>query len=69
VALAGIALMALAEQATHGPARFVSVTLLWMLTSWCALRFGLVRSDRDALGGFGRALRLSGPATGAITRQ
>ncbi len=59
VGLLGLALMALAEHLTHGPLRFGLVFLLWMLTSWCALRFGLVRSDRQALGGFGRRLRLA----------
>jgi O-antigen/teichoic acid export membrane protein len=58
IALAGVALMALAENLTRGPARFVSVLSLWAITSWCALRFGLVRGDREALGGFARALRL-----------
>lgn len=58
VALAGIALMGVAEHFTHGPARFASVLLLWTLTSWCALRFGLVRGDRLAFGGFARKIRL-----------
>ncbi|SMF73896.1 lipopolysaccharide biosynthesis protein [Allosphingosinicella indica] len=58
VAIAGVALMALAEQFTRGPARFVSVTLLWVMTSWVALRLGLTRTDREALGGIARRLRL-----------
>ena len=58
VALAGVALMALAEALTGGPLRFGLVSLLWLLTSWCALRFGLVRSDREALGQPARRLRL-----------
>lgn len=61
VALAGTALMALAEHLTHGPARFASVSLLWAVTSWSALRFGLMRSDREALGAFARRLRLLPP--------
>ncbi|HEX9931924.1 MAG TPA: polysaccharide biosynthesis C-terminal domain-containing protein, partial [Allosphingosinicella sp.] len=51
LALAGVALMALAESLTGGPARFASILLLWAATSWCALRFGLQRADREALGG------------------
>ncbi|HEX8667321.1 MAG TPA: oligosaccharide flippase family protein [Allosphingosinicella sp.] len=58
VSLAGVALMALAEHVTRGPVRFASVFALWALASWCALRFGLVRSDRQALGGLARTLRL-----------
>lgn len=58
VALAGVALMWGAESLTHGPARFVSVTLLWALASWCALRFGLTRSDREALAPLSRRLKL-----------
>ncbi|HEY0446473.1 MAG TPA: lipopolysaccharide biosynthesis protein [Allosphingosinicella sp.] len=56
--LAGVALMAVAEHFTRGPVRFASVLALWGLSSWCALRFGLVRSDRAALGGFAAKLRL-----------
>jgi O-antigen/teichoic acid export membrane protein len=58
IALVGVALMALAEHLTRGPARFASVLLLWALTSWFALRFGLVRSDREALGPLAKRLRL-----------
>lgn len=58
IALAGVAAMALAESATGGPARFVSVLLIWAATSWLALRFGLVREDREALGGIASKLRL-----------
>jgi O-antigen/teichoic acid export membrane protein len=58
VALSGVALMALAASLLHGPARFAAVFLLWAAASWCALRFGLTRSDRDALGGFAERLRL-----------
>ena len=58
-ALAGCALMALAERLTHGPARFASVVLLWAAASWSAMRLGLTRTDREALGGFARVLRLN----------
>jgi len=58
VALIGVALMGLAAWHTRGPVRFASVLGLWALASWCALRFGLVRGDREALGGLSRALRL-----------
>jgi O-antigen/teichoic acid export membrane protein len=57
-ALAGVACMGLAEYLLDGPARFAAVLVLWAATSWIALRFGLVRSDREALGGAGRRLRL-----------
>jgi O-antigen/teichoic acid export membrane protein len=57
-ALAGCALMGLAERVTHGPARFASVLLLWAAASWAALRLGLTRTDREALGGLSRVLRL-----------
>jgi hypothetical protein len=43
----------------HGPVRFASVLALWAAASWCALRFGLTRSDREALGGLARVLRLN----------
>jgi O-antigen/teichoic acid export membrane protein len=58
IALAGVTLMALAESVTSGPARFVSILALWAVTSWFALRFGLDRPDREALGGMGLRLRL-----------
>lgn len=61
VALAGVGLMALAAWLTRGPLRFASVTLLWALASWCAVRLGLVRGDREALGGLARRLRLVRP--------
>ncbi len=60
IALAGVALMALAESLTGGPARFASVLLLWAATSWLALRHGLARDDRHALGGIARKLKLIG---------
>jgi hypothetical protein len=58
IALAGVALMALAEHLTRGPVRFVSVLMLWAVTSWLALRFGLAGPDREALGRIARRLRL-----------
>jgi O-antigen/teichoic acid export membrane protein len=61
IALFGLALMALAAYLLRGPARFASVFLLWAAASWCALRFGLIRSDREALGSLGRRLRLVAP--------
>ena len=51
--------MALAESVTRGPVRFASVLALWAATSWLALRFGLNRPDREALGGLARRLRLA----------
>jgi O-antigen/teichoic acid export membrane protein len=58
IALLGVLLMAGAEWLLDGPVRFGVVTVLWAATSWCALRFGLVRGDREALGGVSRRLRL-----------
>jgi O-antigen/teichoic acid export membrane protein len=58
-ALAGCAAMGLAERVTHGPVRFASVLLLWAAASWTALRIGLTRSDREALGTLSRVLRLN----------
>jgi O-antigen/teichoic acid export membrane protein len=58
-ALLGCAAMAIAERLTHGPARFASVLLLWAAASWTALRLGLTRTDREALGTFARVLRLT----------
>ena len=58
VALIGVALMGLADQATRGPLGFALILLLWAGASWCALRFGLARADREALGGLSRRLRL-----------
>ncbi|HYJ53047.1 MAG TPA: lipopolysaccharide biosynthesis protein [Allosphingosinicella sp.] len=58
LALAGCALMALAESVLHGPARFAACALLWAGTSWLTLRYGLTREDRLALGGLSRTLRL-----------
>lgn len=61
IALTGVALMALAESATSGPARFAAVLAIWAATSWCALRFGLTGSDREALGPAALRLRLIAP--------
>ena len=58
IALAGVALMALAERLLHGPARFAACALVWAVTSWLTLRYGLAREDRVALGGLSRRLRL-----------
>lgn len=58
VSLAGLCLMALAASLTGGPLRFALVLALWALTSWSALRFGLVRTDREALGSLAHRLRL-----------
>jgi O-antigen/teichoic acid export membrane protein len=58
LALVGCALMALAEDQLHGPARFAACALLWAGTSWLTLRYGLAREDRLALGGLSRRLRL-----------
>jgi O-antigen/teichoic acid export membrane protein len=58
-ALSGCAAMAVVERLTHGPARFAGVLLFWAASSWTGLRLGLTRSDREALGGFARMLRLN----------
>jgi len=58
IALTGVALMALSEYLFDGPLRFALVVLLWAITSWLALRYGLNREDRLALGGLSRRLRL-----------
>jgi O-antigen/teichoic acid export membrane protein len=58
LALAGIALMAVAERLLHGPARFAACLVIWAGTSWLTLRHGLARGDRLALGGVSRRLRL-----------
>jgi O-antigen/teichoic acid export membrane protein len=58
-ALAGCGAMAVMERLTHGPVRFTGVALLWAASSWAALRVGLTRSDREAMGRFSRLLRLN----------
>jgi O-antigen/teichoic acid export membrane protein len=59
IAVAGVALMAGAEWAADGPVRFAAVTFIWAGTTWLALRYGLTREDREALGGVSRTLRLA----------
>ena len=58
LALAGVALMGMAEWAADGPMRFTAVFLIWAATSWLTLRHGLTRDDRLALGGLSRRLNL-----------
>jgi len=58
IAVAGVACMWAATQVTHGPVRFALVLALWAITSRFALRHGLTRDDRLALGGVSRVLRL-----------
>lgn len=58
VTLAGVGAMALVFSFTGGPVRFALNMALWVVTSWLALRFGLTREDRLALGGLSRRLRL-----------
>jgi O-antigen/teichoic acid export membrane protein len=58
IALAGVVVMGAAEAASGGAVRFGLVFLLWLATSWLALRYGLTREDRGALGGLSRRLRL-----------
>jgi O-antigen/teichoic acid export membrane protein len=58
LAALGFAAMALAEHLLSGPLRFAAILLLWAATSWIALRYGLTREDRLALGGLSRKLRL-----------
>jgi O-antigen/teichoic acid export membrane protein len=58
VTLTGVLAMSAVEYATGGPVRFVAVLALWAGTSWLALRYGLTREDRLALGGLSRRLRL-----------
>ena len=58
VALAGVALMALVEASFGGPVRFGLNMLLWLATSWIALRFGLTRDNRLSLGRVARTLKL-----------
>ena len=58
IALIGLAVMAGAEWLLDGPARFALELVLWWIISWLALRYGLTREDREALGGLSRRLRL-----------
>lgn len=59
VALLGVLAMAGVVQILGGPARFVSLLVVWAATSWVALRYGLTREDRLALGGLSRRLKLT----------
>jgi O-antigen/teichoic acid export membrane protein len=59
IALAGVSAMALVEQLAGGPLRFALNVTFWLATSWLALRYGLTREDRLALGGLSRRLRLA----------
>jgi O-antigen/teichoic acid export membrane protein len=58
IVLAGVGAMALAAAQLGGPLRFAANMTLWIATSWLALRYGLTREDRLALGGLSRRLRL-----------
>jgi O-antigen/teichoic acid export membrane protein len=58
IALIGLAAMASAVWLLHGPVRFAALMLIWPVTSWFTLRYGLTREDREGLGGFARKLRL-----------
>jgi O-antigen/teichoic acid export membrane protein len=58
IALAGVALMWGVTEIAGGPVRFVLVLALWALASRFALRHGLTRDDRLALGGLAKPLRL-----------
>ena len=58
VALVGVGAMALVEYLAGGPLRFASNMMLWLITSWFTMRYGLTREDRLALGGLSRRLRL-----------
>lgn len=58
VTLVGVGLMALVFNLLGGPLRFALNTTLWLATSWLALRYGLTREDRLALGGLSRRLGL-----------
>ncbi len=58
IALVGFAAMALADWAVLGPLGFALLVIIWAATSWLALRYGLTRDDRIALGGLSRKLRL-----------
>jgi O-antigen/teichoic acid export membrane protein len=58
VALAGVTAMWAVSSVAGGPVRFAGNMTVWAATSWLALRFGLTREDRLALGGLSRRLRL-----------
>lgn len=54
----GVAAMAAVSALAGGPVRFALLLLVWAATSWAALRFGLAREDRTALGRLSRRLAL-----------
>jgi O-antigen/teichoic acid export membrane protein len=58
VAALGFGAMGVAAHFTAGPIGFALILTLWAAASWLALRYGLTREDRLALGGFSRTLRL-----------
>lgn len=58
VSAIGIAAMAGVVAVLGGPPRFVALHLVWAPTTWAALRVGLTRRDRQALGALSRRLRL-----------
>lgn len=58
IAAAGVVVMAIAAELLGGPLRFTALMLIWAATSWLTLRHGLSRSDREALGGIARRLKL-----------
>lgn len=59
IVIPGLAAMWAGQSVAQGPARFGIILILWLATSWLALRFGLAREDRMALGGLARRLRLT----------
>ncbi|HTM94220.1 MAG TPA: polysaccharide biosynthesis C-terminal domain-containing protein, partial [Croceibacterium sp.] len=61
IALAGLATMWFAEFLFNGPVRFVTLVLIWALTSWVAMRYALPLEDRVGLGKLSRTLRLIEP--------
>jgi O-antigen/teichoic acid export membrane protein len=58
LALIGMAAMWSAEWLFDGLVRFVTLMILWPITSWFTLRYGLTLEDRKGLGGLARRLRL-----------
>lgn len=59
IALAGVGAMGLVYLYAWGALRFGCNLALWAATSWLALRYGLTREDRLALGGLSRRLGLA----------
>lgn len=56
--LGGTILMIAAASFLSGPGRFFVLVVLWLVTTWTALRVGLEEEDRSALGVVGARLRL-----------